>query len=528
MTAKDTQDTISKSANKSRPSLGNPWQNWHINLRSGMTARDLNLRLQAVLFTAEHYRHCRPYWIRTFGAEKPLGYEPDAQEQTMLIRADRARRYRQTTVTTYLRLQYLHAQLAQAVGSGRSQSASQQARLNFLNERMSRLQDMTGRIGASDPFDFAALHRGLKPRRLRLTRLTSREMTFIDYEERRRTLLLAGVYIIGQAIHVAARLIVHHGDTINVSWNLLAHLFSEAVEPGSRRSLSHYLMDQTSVQIRNDLEQFITVTYPLSGARTKNRQAKTDSKYLGLTRSVFLDLKKYYEPVAAQLGAMHLLACHRTEPARPNTGQWPSVIPPESGAPSLMRGGYTLLEDPEDEDMTYATIGHTLALEQILTRQLPAARSKKRKSLLTRGDFIPLNGDFQSSALSNDTGMRFRDNSISVFHDPFSNKNYHVKDPSSPYKSEIDSYEYDENQPFHIPEYIPQPSEPDDLETLPGRECSADNQGPPPQTDGAASVSDDHDRRFLSARIPLRLPPLPENVLAAALAYQDPNKKPKK
>ncbi|AFW02933.1 hypothetical protein BAR24_09385 [Gluconobacter oxydans] len=522
MTAKDTQDTISKSANKSRASLGNPWQDWHINLRSGMTVRDLNLRLQAVLFTAEHYRHCRPYWTRTFGAERPLGYEPDAEEETMLIRADRARRYRQTTVTTYLRLQYLHAQLAQAVGPGRSQSASQQARLNFLNERMSRLQDMTGRIGASDPFDFAALHRGLKPRRLRPARLTPREMTFIDYEERRRTLLLAGVYIIGQAVHVAARLIVHHGDTIDVSWNLLAHLFSEAIEPGSRRSLSHYLMDQTSVQIRNDLEEFITVTYPPSGAPPKKTPQGGKGSW---SRTVFMDLKKYYEPLAPVLGAMHLLACHRTEPARPNTGQWPSVIPPESGAPSLMRGGYTLLEDPEDEDMTYATIGHTLALEQILTSQPPMICSKKTPPLLTREALISLNGDFQSSALSNDTGMRFRDNSISVFHDPFSNKNYHVKDPSSPYKSEIDSYEYDENQPFHIPEYIPQPSEPDDLETLPGRECSADNQGPNPETDGAASVSDDHDRRFLSARIPLRLPPLPENVLAAALAYQDSNKK---
>mgnify|MGYP006949398132 CR=1 FL=1 len=523
MAAKSTQDTIVRSTNKSRAPMGNPWRDWHLSLRSGMTVRDLNLRLQAVLFTAEHYRHCRPYWTRTFGAEKPPGYKPDAEEQTMLIQADRARRYRQTTVTTYLRLHYLHAQLAHAqiLQRGRSQFLSQQARLQALNERMSRLQDMTGRIGEPDPFDFAALYRGVRPRRLRPARLTPREMTFIDYEERRRTLLLAGVYVIGQAVHIAARLIVHHGDTIRVSWNLLAHLFSEAIDPGSRSNLSHYLMDETSVQIRNDLEQLITTTYPLSGVRTKNRKPRKDSKYLGLTRSVFMDLKKYYEPVAAQLGAMHLLACHRTEPARPNTGQWPSVISPEGGAPSLMRGGYTLLDDPEDEDMTYATIGH--ALEEILTSQSPTARSKKRKPLLKREYLIQLNGDFQSSALSNDTGMRFRDNSISVFHDPISGKDYCVRNPDFPNESEIGSYKYDENQPFNIPEYIPQPLKPDDFDTLSSCECSAEN--PNPGTHGAASVSNDHDRRFLSAKIPLRLPPLQKNILAAAMTYQDPNKK---
>ncbi|GBQ27350.1 hypothetical protein AA12717_2655 [Gluconacetobacter sacchari DSM 12717] len=351
-------------------------------------------------------------------------------------------------------------------------------------------------------------------------------MTFIEYEERRRTLLLAGVYIIGLAVHVAARLIVRHGDTINVSWNLLAHLFSEAIEPGSGRSLSHYLMDETSLQIRNDLERLITITFPLSEVRDKNKVTKKESRYLGLTRSVFTDLKKYYQPVAAQLGAMHILACPCTLPIRPNTGQWPSVILWKGEAPSLMRGGYTLLDDPNDADMTYATIGHALALEEILTSRSSTARSKRWKPLLERKDLIQLKGDFQPAEVSADTGKVFEDDSGSVFYDPISGRDYFARNPDFPNEPREDTYKRDENQPFPIPEYIPEPPEPDDLETLPDRECSEENRGPNPELDGAASVFNDHDRRFLSARIPIRLPPLPENVLAAALAYQDSNKKP--
>lgn len=167
---------------------------------------------------------------------------------------------------------------------------------------------------------------------------------FSEYSAIRATIIEEGCRYIGRAVHIAARLSLHHPD-IPISWERCLHVFQagrRGIDPFS--TVDDYVMEPST---------------PSRLLRKRKREVSEREK-THLSKRTLAEMLKHFRPVAHILAAMDVLACRAYLPIHPTDDVWPPYRPTCETDPGFLTAGRSFMDDPRDGGMTRATLGYAL------------------------------------------------------------------------------------------------------------------------------------------------------------------------
>lgn len=167
---------------------------------------------------------------------------------------------------------------------------------------------------------------------------------FSEYSAIRATIIEEGCRYIGRAVHIAARLSLHHPD-IPISWERCLHVFQagrRGIDPFS--TVDDYVMEPST---------------PSRLLRKRKREVSEREK-THLSKRTLAEMLKHFRPVAHILAAMDVLACRAYLPIHPTDDVWPPYRPTCETDPGFLTAGRSFMDDPRDAGMTRATLGYAL------------------------------------------------------------------------------------------------------------------------------------------------------------------------
>lgn len=173
---------------------------------------------------------------------------------------------------------------------------------------------------------------------------------FSEYSAIRATIIEEGCRYIGRAVHIAARLSLHHPD-IPISWERCLRVFQagrRGIDPFS--TVDDYVMEPStpSRMLRKRKRE----------ASEKWEASKREKNHL--SKRTLDEMKKHLGPVAHILAAMDVLACRAYLPIHPADEVWPPYRPICETDPGFLTAGRSFMDDPRDGAMTRATLGYAL------------------------------------------------------------------------------------------------------------------------------------------------------------------------
>jgi len=198
---------------------------------------------------------------------------------------------------------------------------------------------------------------------------------FSEYSAIRATVIEEGCRYIGRAMHIAARIALHHPE-IPISWDRCLYVFHAGhggFDPHC--SLDDYMMEK-SVPSRTLKSQ------------KQADQGKRKKSYL--SQRTLAEMLKYFRPVAHILAAMDVLACRPYLPITPPDDLWPPYCPVHDPDIGFHKVGRSFMDDPRNHDMTLATLGYALWFQEWGLKK-PAGRGSR--ALLNKSDIQMLQSD---------------------------------------------------------------------------------------------------------------------------------------
>ncbi|WP_185229977.1 hypothetical protein [Acetobacter aceti] len=203
---------------------------------------------------------------------------------------------------------------------------------------------------------------------------------FSEYSAIRATIIEEGCRYIGRAVHIAARLSLHHPD-IPISWERCLSVFQagdRGIDPFS--TIDDYVMESST---------------PSRVLRKRKREASKKQKAIEreknhLSKRTLAEMIKYFRPVAHILAAMDVLACRAYLPIHPTDDVWPPYRPTCETDPGYLTAGRSFMDDPRDGGMTRATLGYALWFQDWGLKKPSAPGSR---ALLRASDIAWLQSD---------------------------------------------------------------------------------------------------------------------------------------
>ncbi len=173
---------------------------------------------------------------------------------------------------------------------------------------------------------------------------------FSEYSGIRATIIEEGCRYIGRAVHIAARLSLHHPD-IPISWERCLSVFQvgdRGIDPFS--TVDDYVMEpSTPSRILRKRKR-----------KTSKKREVSEREKNHLSKRTLAEMIKYFRPVAHILAAMDVLACRAYLPIHPTDDVWPPYRPTCETDPGYLTAGRSFMDDPRDGGMTRATLGYAL------------------------------------------------------------------------------------------------------------------------------------------------------------------------
>lgn len=197
---------------------------------------------------------------------------------------------------------------------------------------------------------------------------------FSEYSAIRATIIEEGCRYIGRAVHIAARLSLHHPD-IPISWERCLSVFQaggRGIDPFS--TVDDYVMEPSTPsrmlrkRKREASEKWEAINkldddekrkaIEQLDASEKWEASKREKNHL--SKRTLDEIKKHFGPVAHILAAMDVLACRAYLPIHPTDDVWPPYRPTCETDPGYLTAGRSFMDDPRDGGMTRATLGYAL------------------------------------------------------------------------------------------------------------------------------------------------------------------------
>ncbi|OUI87888.1 hypothetical protein [Acetobacter thailandicus] len=167
---------------------------------------------------------------------------------------------------------------------------------------------------------------------------------FSEYSAIRSTIIEEGCRYIGRAVHIAARLSLHHPD-IPISWERCLHVFQ-----AGRRGIDPF----------STIDDYVMEPSTPSRLLRKRRLKAREREKTHLSKRTLAEMLKHFRPVAHILAAMDVLACRAYLPIHPTNDVWPPYRPTCETDPGFLTAGRSFMDDPRDGGMTRATLGYAL------------------------------------------------------------------------------------------------------------------------------------------------------------------------
>ncbi|MBS0959756.1 hypothetical protein [Acetobacter thailandicus] len=227
---------------------------------------------------------------------------------------------------------------------------------------------------------------------------------FSEYSAIRATIIEEGCRYIGRALHIAARLSLHHPD-IPISWERCLSVFQtgrRGIDPFS--TVDDYVMEPSTPsrmlrkRKREAREKWEAINklddnekreaIEQLDASEKWEASKREKNHL--SKRTLDEIKKHFGPVAHILAAMDVLACRAYLPIHPTDNVWPPYRPTCETDPGCLTAGRSFMDDPRDEGMTRATLGYALWFQDWGLKKPSAPGSR---TLLEGSDIVWLLSD---------------------------------------------------------------------------------------------------------------------------------------
>lgn len=198
---------------------------------------------------------------------------------------------------------------------------------------------------------------------------------FSEYSAIRATVIEEGCRYIGRAMHIAARLALHHPE-IPISWERCLHVFHVGhggFDPPY--TLDDYMMEKS---------------VPSWTLKSQKQVAQGTKKKSYLSQRTLAEMLKHFKPVAHILAAMDVLACRPYLPISPPDDLWPPYSPVHEPDIGFLKAGRSFMDDPRNHDMTLATLGYAMWFQDW---GLKKSSSRGSRALLNEADIQMLQSD---------------------------------------------------------------------------------------------------------------------------------------